>query len=363
MRNASAHVAGGAAHWTKTLMPIWFFVFPFYRAKDCGSPFDPYTAAAFWSCYNLWKWYVDTWPRPALAQFQGTAGIGISAYNSKKFLKRIDELYKFQEDLIDATGKAINEQRLALEDYYDCDIRLVGWDRSGRAVANDKITPPLKKGRRWSFAVPVGARTIWDTSPNPLHETWPMSRTKEFYRMYLPGWIWPLQVRQIWTFSALAEYGILLFSDRAGKHHVLTTQWGIFEFGPLDLDEWKPFTIVAVARKRSDNTKSGQPPARPLDLMAPGLFRNSIVPMAYGQAETFHGIDGHVAKAAGAWAPLRYLGAYPFRMWTTWGWQWQPRLNRGDQLRNAIKDDTDLRNWLQPAGVSAPGDVDDLMLH
>jgi hypothetical protein len=369
LRNGSAHIAGAAADATEIGFQIALTAYLFYHTALCTSRcvrpppvfFDP---VCFAQCYTP-RVLNYSWAQAALQQFAATARSGIDAYRSRKFLKRIDELYQFQQDLIDAVGKAIDEQRQAMEDYYDCDIWLVGWSPSGQPVANDKITPPLKTGGKASFALPLLARAGWELY-SPAHVSW--RRSQPFLaapgpgRMHLTRWFWPGQARQIWMFGSIAGY-LLTLNHGGGKHRVLTSQSGIFEFGPLSLDEWKPFSIVAVARKRSDNTKSGQPPARPLDLMAPGLFRHSIVPMAYAQAETFHGIDGHVANAAGAWAPLRYIGAYPFRMWTTYGWQWQPRLNRGDQLRNAIDGDDDLKQWLREAGVNAPGDVDELMLH
>jgi hypothetical protein len=391
LRNASAHIAAAAAAITETGFQYALTMYLIYRAGrcalDCPAPPPVFVnPVCYAACYGR-AVLNYSWAQAALQQVAGTARVGINAYHSRKLLNRIDGLYKLQQDLITAAGKAIEEQRKAMEDYYDCDIYLMGWDPSGQAVSGDKIRPPLKRGRNTSLAFPLLARAGWE-GYSPMHRSW--RRSQEFLafpgpgRMHLMEWFWPVQARQIWMFASIAAYAEMvdfppglgsilaplsalgvapINTDVDRSHHVLTTQSGFLEYGPLDLDEWKPFTIVAVARKRSDNTKSGQPPARPLDLMAPGLFRHQVVPMAYAQAETFHGIDGHVANAAGAWAPLRIIGAYPFRMWTTWGWQWQPRLNRGDQLGNAIQDDADFKSWLQEAGVNAPGDVNDLMLH
>ena len=36
---------------------------------------------------------------------------------------------------------------------------------------------------------------------------------------------------------------------------------------------------------------------------------------------------------------------YPFRVWTTWGWQWQTRLGVTDQLETALDADPELRRW------------------
>ena len=74
---------------------------------------------------------------------------------------------------------------------------------------------------------------------------------------------------------------------------------------------------------------------------------------AYAQAETFNGIDGRLEKIG---IPVigDILKRYPFRVWTTFGWQWQPRLARGDQLGNALRRDAALRRWYADIGVT-PG--------
>ena len=45
--------------------------------------------------------------------------------------------------------------------------------------------------------------------------------------------------------------------------------------------------------------------------------------------------------------PLR---TQPFRVWTPWGWQWQPRLTHGVHLDEAIQGDRVLREWFGDLG-------------
>ena len=93
----------------------------------------------------------------------------------------------------------------------------------------------------------------------------------------------------------------------------------------LNLDQ---YTIIAVARKRSDNSHSQEPPLNPFQNMAPTVFGETTVnSIAYGVAEVGNPTDGTM-YAIGGQTLMTALSAYPWRLWTDWGWQWQPRLTK-----------------------------------
>ena len=62
------------------------------------------------------------------------------------------------------------------------------------------------------------------------------------------------------------------------------------------------------------------------------------------------------------------MQSYPFRVWTTWGWQWQARLCLGDQLHWGLESDQALRQWFADIDVNSNSTdgwsaLDDLVLH
>ena len=142
---------------------------------------------------------------------------------------------------------------------------------------------------------------------------------------------------------------------------MLTSYAGVVEQPPNDPDDWDDFSVVAAARL--DNA-SGK-------FIAPGIFREAVTPgdaiIAYAQAETINGISGRLEKFD---FPLleQLVEAYPFRVWTTYGWQWQARLTRGDMLRTALESDQTLREWFAAIDIDASStggweNLDDLTLH
>jgi len=136
-------------------------------------------------------------------------------------------------------------------------------------------------------------------------------------------------------------------------NYVLTTQFGPLEFGPTSLADRRDFTVVATAIEA--NASNGF-------RVMPGLFNNPIMPndevIAYAQAETYNGIDGRLSQ-------IGFSIPYPFRVWTTYGWQWQPRLTRGDQLGAALGGDSTLRGIFSRIGVlgSDESELSDVALH
>jgi hypothetical protein len=233
---------------------------------------------------------------------------------------RITELYRYQKAFVDAVPHAIEQQRQALEDYYDCEIALVRGDGTGlNADGTCAIAPPLKRGNPLTISIPFLARSYWEligNKPDPKGKGGSWYHQKPLKFMFVgQGQVW-------WTRGVVASMAIHL-AALGWFHHVPTTQVGPAEFSPHNplFGGWEEFSVVAVARKRPDNSTSMQPPRRPLELMAPGVFAAAVNPVAYAQAEAFNGMDGH------PW--LRMIMIHPWRVWTTYGWQWQPRLAHG----------------------------------
>ena len=233
---------------------------------------------------------------------------------------RITELYRYQQAFIDAVPYAIEQQRLALEDYYDCEIALVRGDGTGlNADGTSAISAPLRRGNPLTISAPLLIRSYWEllgNKPDPKGKGGSWHHSKELKFMFVgKGQSW-------WTRGVLVSMAAH-WPALGWFHNVLTTQVGPAEFSPHNplVGGWEEFSVVAVARKRPDNSTSMQPPRRPLGFMAPGIFAAGVNPVAYAQAESFNGMDGH------PW--LRAILIHPWRVWTTYGWQWQPRLAHG----------------------------------
>lgn len=107
----------------------------------------------------------------------------------------------------------------------------------------------------------------------------------------------------------------------------------ISEFGQPD---WRPYTVVAVARDRGEPTTPTAPRLPAFRYLARGLFGDEepTRTVAYAQAETFNGIDGFLDtfNVGGSGLLAMMYSIYPWRVWTTWGMQWQPRLTHGDLI-------------------------------
>ena len=233
---------------------------------------------------------------------------------------RIVELFLYQQAFIDAVPYAIERQRLALEDYYDCEITLIRGDGAGLYTnGTSAIAPPLKRGNPLTISAPLVMRSYWELLGNKPDKqgkggSWYYQNPLKFM-LVGNGQAW-------WTRGVLASLAGH-WTALGWFHHVPTTQIGPAEFSPdMPWTGWEEFTVVAAARKRPDNSTSMQPPRQPLGFMAPGIFNRPVNPVAYAQAETFNGMDGHTIL------PWKY-SPVPWRVWTTYGWQWQPRLTHG----------------------------------
>ncbi len=240
-----------------------------------------------------------------------------------KLGKHLNEIMRYQGEWIAVLPGLIATQTAEIENYFDCDIKLL------RGDGLDQIAPPLHPGSPVTCVVPITARFAYDSL---MAESWYQD---DILKLIVIG-----KGKTGWLIgSALGYIGSVL--GLGFSHHVLSSQpwYSPLEFGPYGTgfttgpETWAQFTVVASAQKRTSNVASGQLPRFPLRFMAPGIFddQGPLQPVAYAQAETYNGIDGLIStvEVLGV-RPLQLVfSIYPWRVWTDWGWQWQPRLTHG----------------------------------
>ncbi|MHC4588608.1 MAG: pilus assembly protein TadG-related protein [Planctomycetota bacterium] len=232
------------------------------------------------------------------------------------------DLWTYQLDWVNnICSNAIEEQRLALQEYYDCEIRIA------RGDGTYPIRPPLHRGNPLTFLIPYGARCY--------QESWASDDSWHNNAFVRPGPTPPFGITigrgvLAWRIGFVVTF-FINWPATGFLHHIPSSQpqWSPLEIGPaarelVDANAWRPFTVIATAQKRDSNATSRQPPRQPLTFMAPGFFKEPAAPAAYAQAETYNPIDAHLLG--------RFL-PHPWRVWTPWGWQWQARLSHGDPSR------------------------------
>ncbi len=248
----------------------------------------------------------------------------------------LHDLVTYQGLWVSELPMLIAAQEAQLEAYYDCDVQL----RLGNG--SPLISPPLHRGTPITCAVPLILRYLYDGLASG---SWYQEDTLKLMVIGRgkTGWLVG------WAGGLLTSTLALSF-----QHHVLKSQpqYSPLEFGPYgtgfitDPRTWADFTVVASARKRTSNESSKQLPRYPLRFMAPGVFGDGDEhrPVAYAQAETFNGIDGLISTVnIGGFNLLQpVLSIYPWRVWTDWGWQWQPRLTHGTLIHPSLFQGTDV---------------------
>lgn len=236
--------------------------------------------------------------------------------------RHLGDLMDYQRAWVAELPGLIAATKAQLEAYYDCDLRLL----SGRLSTS--IAPPLHRGTPLTCLIPLTARFAYDALASG---SWYQD---EKLKLMVIG-----RGRTGWLVGSLIGYGVGL-GMLGFSHHVLSSQprYSPLEFGPYGAgfssspSTWADFTVMASARKRTHNDASRQLPRYPLRFMAPGVFgdADALRPVACAQAETFNGIDGLLStmNIAGVNVLQPIVSLYPWRVWTDWGWQWQPRLTR-----------------------------------
>lgn len=327
LRNASAQVAASAVISTTVLVPVNWLKWCNDMASGCG-PFYPI-------CFAAALAYVVAVELPPYIKFVAKAApTAFRDVFSNKYPKRIKELWRYEKAWVNATPGAIESQRKLLEEYYNCKIHFT------RPGSTGQIKPPLEVGDFLSLGAVLAMR-FWVFKHD---NTWPKEGNFDIINRG--------KANQSWNIGAGLASGLMPIVH-GEQHYVLPTQQGPLEFGPTSLDDWKDFTVIATAV--TEDASAGA-------LAMPGIFSDPITPgdgvIAYAQAETYNGIDGRLNQ-------IGFSLPYPFRVWTTWGWQWQPRLTRGDQLRNALAADPALRAIFARIDVTSAdwNDLDKISLH
>jgi hypothetical protein len=240
----------------------------------------------------------------------------VAAQGLAEFPDRIDELKEYQDAWIAAIPEVIEEQREKFEDYYGTKIR---YTQPGED--DGEVELPVKEGNLIT-CMPTYAYRFYQKDDNIPDEY-------NFDLMVFGD--------GEGEWDNLKHIGMVLGWLLNGmNHHVLETQSGPLEMAPDSLDDWKKFSVVATAMSEevSENYR-----------VAPGIFEWAYSPqdvmIAYAQAETYNGPSETLSKVPGLGFITDML---PFRVWSFWGWQWQPRLTIGDQLQNALQDDQDMQD-------------------
>jgi hypothetical protein len=231
---------------------------------------------------------------------------------------RIEVLHLFQQDLLDATPVAIEQQRLVLEEYYNVKLVLT---RPGSSGAWEDLRAPFVQGTPASMLLPLIRQVEEDRA----------------------GWLQTLQDIELgegaqeWT--EWTELMTLEVALRQGAYHyALVTQQVELEHTPDESQRLLHFSVLAAA------ARPGPEPGR---RSLPGLFRDGVgehdTITALAQAETFNRLD---ADPDGG-------DTVPWRVSTADGANWQARLMPITGLLPALDSDFTLRQIMADAGVGA----------
>ena len=324
-RNASADVIAFGVIWTTIMVPINWAKFIDDTGKAC--------TVAYAICAGVAAAYVAAVELPPYLNFVSKAlPTALQTFPARTFQNRIRDLYNYQRGWVDAIPTTIEKQRDHFEKYYKSTIR---YTQPGRS--DGKVHLPVEQGTMLSLMAPLALRFYLMDNKWPKDSGFKQIKEGKAVREWNTS-------TGLWLLVSIVMYG--------SQHHVLTTQNTILEFGPDSLSSRQNFSVLATVAE----AKASQG-----ILMMPGIFRHPISPqdtvIGLAQAETYSGISERVT--------LLFNVPYPFRVWTTWGWQWQPRLTRLDQLQNAMQGDSTMRNHLNKIGVgsSSYGDFNDMVRH
>lgn len=293
-------------------------------------------------------------------------------------LRRVQDFRNYQTAWINATPGAIDAHRRQLERYYGKTIRLTRPPRSDlsdqinnnaiAAARNGQVTPPLVLVDGWQNGADWGPVAITWLFQFMAHRWWPVPNTNA------PGFLpndnnwYQNQINNIqlgrglafWlAASALPPIFTPLFNLH-GWHTIPTQSRRVLEFQTRDgvgdtnsndddVDqEWADFSVVATV---SDKAKTQRdmfafPPVSN-HLVAPGVFTKPVAPrdtlISYAEAEVFHGISQTLLPGV--------IPIPSWRMWSTWGWGWEPRLSRGRHLDFALQRDNRAARMWRPIAV------------
>lgn len=259
----------------------------------------------------------------------------------------IGTLFDYEKAWIDALPEAIDNERKNVESYFGVKVRLttpgVGAVGNGSELSGG-ISPPLVEAsglNMATIAIPLLIRYGF------VDRGWPDD-----------SWEFPIivlgEAKDCWEDAMIPGVAIASILT-GGRYHVLPTYDFGLEFGPTSESDWEDFQVVAAASEEGVAENN---------LIAPGLFNRGAAPgdtvTAIATGEVYNGIDGRVSQ-------LGFSVPYPFRMWTTWGWQWQPRLGRSSAggaqgaLVRAMEYDATLKGLVR--GVNNPAELNSVPMH
>ncbi len=241
------------------------------------------------------------------------------ALESGTFSRRIEEVHEFQRRLVESIPEVVDEQRELVAEFHEVRLILAVPGRS-----DGLIVPPLRIGSVDSFERMLRLR-------RELSDYW-LPEEANFDRFSGIG-----GARQLWDDAV--EEAILDVSARyGGSHYVLVSQSGADELSPAEAGR-EAFSVFATAVV--DEVREDQ-------FLFKGFFEFEISPAdcatASAQAETFNGYDERYDRR-------NRVAAYPFRVWTTLGWNWQPRLTRSDLVAVTLGSDPDTQAAWLGAGI------------
>lgn len=256
---------------------------------------------------------------PYIAFVDRHSGAARAALDNGVFTRRIEELHEFQRRLVESIPEVVEEQRELIAEFHGVEVILAVPGRT-----DGLIVPPLREGDAVSFEHMLRLR-------RQLTDNW-LDDQAGFADFGAIG-----GAQDIWD-QAVEEAIISVSNDLGAMHMVLVTQSGADEISPSagGRDPFSVFATAIVPDIRDDN------------FLFTGFFDETISPddaaRAAAQAETFNGYDERIARR-NAVAP------WPFRVWTTWGWNWQPRLTRADLVRLTLETDPATAAAWNAAGV------------
>lgn len=311
LRNASAHVSAVAVNAVCQEVPVRW-----QAALDAADPLDlpviQARIAAEEAEYN--RLALDCWP------------LALDALNTNRFLDRIADLHAFQRSFVEGVPDAVNAQRAAMEEFFGVEIHLAVPGRD-----DGLIVPPVRLGTPDVFEHMLTARRLITDRFRPQDQTF---RDIDLHRFNEIG-----GAVQIWN-AAVAQAIAGLAASIGDRHYVLASQVGLDELSPSEADR-APFTVFAAAVDRSITQGANFLFARFFDYPV----NNLDAAISCAQAETYNGIE--------ALMTMRNVDPpHPFRVWTTRGCAWQPRLTRCDLVEQVLTTDPAIRAIFVQSGIT-----------
>ncbi len=269
---------------------------------------------------------------PQLAKFIAKAGpTGARQMASRSLIKRIKKINTWQKDILAATPGIVEDQRAKIEDFYGVQIKLAQLGSSDGRVRAPVRSPRGMEERLLTIAYLLEQRIKTD------RQGWDGTLSRIHYGRGSDVWA-------RWT-SAM---GALVAFDIRGRFIVLDTHDGFMEKKPKRQERNYAFAVTAIARH-----PEGLSEPRVFSGLNRRPFNRTGSAMAIAQAETFHLAD------EGQQIPFHW------RVWSTCGWQWQPRLTFARALPKLLERDRALADWFDDIGSPNydPRALEDLTQH